>query len=85
MANETPIFRTAYTPSYSNEAYALIGTAVGRMVGTSFEDVFNDRLVGALGLKGTSYTVPAEITDNDVIPVSPHTAWWDSELGPYGP
>ena len=85
VANESPIFSTAYTPVYSNEAFAIIGLALSKIKGSSFEALFNESLIKPLSLSSTSYTVPSEITNYDVIPGTPLTSGWNVDLGVFGP
>lgn len=81
LASESPIFATAYSPAYSNEAFALLGLALSNIEGQALEDVFNERLVKALDLAGTYFSVPDEITEHDVIPGEPTASGWDSIFG----
>ena len=85
IASESPIFPAAYTPVYSNEAFALLGLALSKITGMSQEEAFNTALVDQLPLSGTSYTVPPKITGRDMIPGNPLLSNWNSELGVFGP
>lgn len=80
VASESPIFPTAYTPAYSNEAFALIGLALQSIFNEELEDVFNSAIVNALGLTSTSYNVPINTPDTAVIPGSPSSSGWDADL-----
>ena len=82
MATQSPIFQPAYTPVYSNEAFSLLGIALGRIAGTTLEDVLNESLVTPLSLSGTYYSAPSTITSHDVIPENPVVSGWTSEFGP---
>ena len=84
MAAERPIFPTAYTPVYSNEAFAILGLVLSNITGLPVEQLLDEKLVKGLGLKSTSYTVPPEITSHDVIPGSPLAANWNADLGIFG-
>ena len=85
IASESPIFPTAYTPVYSNEAFALIGLALQQIAGREPEAIFDSEIVKALGLTGTTYTVPESIPSTAIIPSNPKLAGWDSDLGVFGP
>ncbi|KAK5172736.1 uncharacterized protein LTR77_002856 [Saxophila tyrrhenica] len=85
VAMEAPIFSTAYTPVYSNEAYALIGLALEKITGVPFEASFNKSLVDALGLSSTYYTTPSAVSDQDVIPGRSDLVGWDGEFGAFAP
>lgn len=85
VASESPIYSTAYTPVYSNEAFALIGLALQEIAGQEPEAVFNSSIVDALGLTSTTYTVPDVTPDNALIPGTPLTAGWNTDLGVFGP
>jgi CubicO group peptidase (beta-lactamase class C family) len=87
VANESPIFTPAYTPVYSNEAFAIIGQILSNLAGQSVEELFNDRLVKDVGLKSTYYEVPSSIniTNRGVIPGSPEKAGWSTIFGPFSP
>lgn len=85
VTSESPIFPTAYTPAYSNEAFALIGLALQNIVNKEPEDIFNSAMVNALGLDSTSYATPKAIPDTAVIPGSPSSSGWDADLGPIIP
>ena len=67
-AGEPPVFQPANTPVYSNVGYTLAGVALSRITGKSLEDIFDQSLVKALSLKGTSYGAPPSLTGNYVIP-----------------
>lgn len=81
VANESPIFPTAYTPAYSNEAFALVALALKNIVTKQPEDIFNSAIVNALGLTATSYAVPKSIPNTAVIPGTPTTSGWNADLG----
>lgn len=85
VAVEAPIFRTAYTPVYSNEAFAILGYALEKVTGDSMEAMFNKSIIGALGLHNTYYTVPQTTSDNDIIPGPESWHNWYSELGGFNP
>lgn len=85
VASESPIFSTAYTPVYSNEAFAIIGLALQELVGQEPEAIFNTTIVDALGLTDTTYTVPSVIPKNALIPANPLAAGWNTDLGVFGP
>lgn len=85
VASESPVFATAYTPVYSNEAFALIGFALEQISKKLPQAIFDSQLVNALGLKGTSYTVPSTTPESAVIPGSPLKAGWNVDLGIFGP
>lgn len=50
IASESPIYATAYTPAYSNEAFALIGLALEDIAKKKSEATFNTTIVNQLGL-----------------------------------
>ena len=85
IASESPIYSTAYTPVYSNEAFALVGLALGDITNKQPEEIFNTSIVDALGLVGTSYTVPSTIPRTALIPGTPLEAGWSTDLGVFGP
>ena len=85
VASESPIFSTAYTPVYSNEAFALIGVALSKLTGEPMEKMFNESLVKPLGLSSTYYTVPDGITKHDVIPGTPLATGWINDFGVFSP
>ncbi|KAK3695993.1 hypothetical protein LTR37_018211 [Vermiconidia calcicola] len=85
VANESPIFSAAYTPVYSNQAFALLGLALQNITGIALETLFNDSIVKPLNLEGTFYTVPEEVTDNALIPGDPVAVGWTNEFGPFSP
>lgn len=84
VAYETPVFVPGYTAAYANGGFALIATAVERMTGIPWEELVDERLVSALNLTGTSYTVPSGFDGNYVIPASPLAAGWDAEFEVFG-
>lgn len=85
VASETPVFPNAYSPVYSNAAYVLVGVALERITGVSFETLFNERLVRPLGLNGTSYSAPPPINEHALVPGSPRSSFWDADLGDFAP
>ena len=85
MANESPLFRTAYTQVYSNEAFAIIGLALSRITGQPMETMFNETLRNELSLSNTYYNTPSEITEFDVIPGTLLKAGWAVDFGPFAP
>ena len=64
---EPPVFQAANTPVYSNVGYTLSGVALSRITGKSLEEIFDESLVKALNLTGTSYATPPSLTGNYVI------------------
>ncbi|KAK5684575.1 hypothetical protein LTS10_004447 [Elasticomyces elasticus] len=84
IATGSPIFPIAYTPVYSNEAFALIGVALSHLVGRSFEAVFNETLRSTLPLSNTYFTVPSDIGQG-VIPGTPLSTGFDGDLGVFSP
>lgn len=85
VASEAPVFLTAYTPVYSNAAYVLIGVALERITGVPFADLFNDKLVKALGLTSTSYSKPPPLDEHALVPLSPQLSFWNADLGTFAP
>ncbi|KAK3686354.1 hypothetical protein LTR37_019897 [Vermiconidia calcicola] len=85
VASESPIFSAAYTPVYSNEAFAILGLALQNITGIALETLFDDSIVKPLKLEGTSWTVPEEVTDNALIPGDPVEVGWSNEFGPFSP
>lgn len=85
MANESPVFSTAYTPVYSNEAFALLGIVLSNLTNTPIETLFNEDYRTKLGLASTYFEAPAEISGNDVIPQSPTIAGWGTPFGVFSP
>lgn len=85
VANESPIFSPAYTPVYSNEAFALLGLVLQNMKDTPTEALFKDHLVKTLGLDSTYFELPSGIDDRGVIPDSPTAAGWSTTFGAFSP
>ena len=52
-------FRPAAAWQYCNAGYWLVGAAIARLGGTTFEDALTRRLLGPLGMDHTGFTVPA--------------------------
>jgi CubicO group peptidase (beta-lactamase class C family) len=76
-------FPTAYTPSYSNANYALLGIALSNIVGASMDEIFNSSLARPLGLTATTPGNPRTITDKSVIPGGDEIkSGWQDVLGP---
>ncbi|KAK5719810.1 hypothetical protein LTR17_015099 [Elasticomyces elasticus] len=84
IATGSPIFPIAYTPVYSNEAFALIGVALSHLVGRSFEAIFNETLRSTLSLSSTYFTVPSDVGQG-VIPGTPLSTGFDGDLGVFSP
>lgn len=75
----------AYTPVYSNAAFVLIGVALERMTGKTFEDLFDEQLVRPLHLNATSYSAPPPVDEHALVPGSPRSSFWDADLGAFAP
>ena len=76
---EPALFLSGTTPVYSNNAFPLLGLALEKITGSDLETLYNESIVKALGLQHTSFTVPKSTRDG-VIPGTPTSSGWDSEL-----
>ncbi|KAK5710719.1 hypothetical protein LTR15_012875 [Elasticomyces elasticus] len=85
VATGSPIFPAAYTPVYSNEAFALIAIALSNITGRSFEAVFNETLRNTSSLSDTYYTVPSDAIGRGAIPGTLLSTGFDGELGVFSP
>lgn len=82
IMTEPPVFQSASTPVYSNNAFVLLAIALENITGKDLGSMFNESLVYALHLPGTSFDVPSSY-QNGVIPGDPTTSGWDSPFGPF--
>ncbi|KAL3479598.1 beta-lactamase/transpeptidase-like protein [Aspergillus californicus] len=73
-----PVFPTASSPAYSNDAYQLLGYVLEAMTSKPFRESLEKRLVERLRLTRTSYTAPE--SDQMIIPNPVNTSLWDLDL-----
>jgi CubicO group peptidase (beta-lactamase class C family) len=85
VANESPIFSTAYTPVYSNEGFAIFGLLLQEISNKPIEMLFNNSLVKPLNLTSTYFNVPSGVSGRSVIPQNPDTAGWRTAFGVFSP
>ncbi|KAI9826781.1 MAG: hypothetical protein M1819_007252 [Sarea resinae] len=82
--DDAPVFAPFYAPAYSNNAYKLLAYALENVTGSTFESLFEDKLVKPLNLTRTSYAKPS----NDswgVIPGNATTSMWYVDIGDDAP
>ncbi|KAI0414742.1 beta-lactamase/transpeptidase-like protein [Xylaria grammica] len=86
LLKQHPAYPTAYSPSYSNAAYTLLGYAQQAITGTSVEDAITNNIMGALGMSHSSFhDIPPS---GEVIPGGAGAATevgWNEDLGPTSP
>jgi CubicO group peptidase (beta-lactamase class C family) len=70
---------TFETPIYSNAAYGLLGLALEKITGQTFDEVFEETISKPLGLKRTFWAFPGN-DSNAVIPGDESSTWWDYDL-----
>jgi CubicO group peptidase (beta-lactamase class C family) len=56
------------TYAYSNFGYALLGQAVARAAGGSYEQLVSERILGPLGMTGSAFDLPRELADRRAVP-----------------
>ncbi|KAK5628829.1 hypothetical protein RRF57_004544 [Xylaria bambusicola] len=84
LLKQHPIYPTAYSPAYSNVAFALLGYAQQAITGTPIGDAITNNILKSLGMSHSSYEeIPSH---GGVIPGGDPTAvGWDEKLGPNNP
>lgn len=76
-------FPQGYTPLYSNANFALLGLALSNLADMPEEDIFDQHLVKPLGLNGTTFSNPSQVTKHSVIPGGDvQKSGWKNRLGP---
>lgn len=79
LLKQHPIFSTAYSPAYSNVAYALLGFAQEAITGTTVDEAISTNILSALNMTSSSYKTPPKT--GGVIPVNASTVGWNDDLG----
>jgi len=74
-----PVFSPGSTPVYSDMAYSLLAFALENITNTSFPDIFQKNLIGALNLTSTSYYAPNNLS-NSIVPVNDASATFSAFL-----
>ncbi|TLD05218.1 uncharacterized protein PgNI_09994 [Pyricularia grisea] len=83
LLKQHPIFSTAYSPAYSNVAYALLGFAQEAATGTPVGEAISAGIMSALDMRSSSYdTAPKS---GGVIPGNASAVGWDYDLGTTSP
>jgi len=82
MMAEPALFQSGSTPVYSNNAFVLLAIALENITGEDLSNIFNESLVEALDLPGTSFDVPSS-NQNGVIPGDPTSSGWNSPFGAF--
>lgn len=84
LLKQHPISSTAYTPAYTNVAYALLGYAQEALTGTPIDTALTENVFGVLGMYRTSFKDAP--STGGVIPGSDASAvGWDLDLGTSNP
>ena len=72
-----PVFPPAYTPSYSNAGFSLLGIALEAITGRTFSEVMENDVFKPLGMSDSSVVAPKN--SKGVIPVG--DSLWGLNLG----
>ncbi|KAI8945953.1 beta-lactamase/transpeptidase-like protein [Xylaria longipes] len=78
-----PTFSPFVTPAYSDVGYVLLGYALEKMTGKSFQQSFEDKLVKPLNLSHTFYKTPNDSLG--VIPGGRYVTTWAFNMGNESP
>lgn len=62
-----PVFNPEYQPVYSDMAYSLLALALENVTGSSFDNIFANKLIKPLGLTSTYTQAPTNLS-NSIIP-----------------
>jgi CubicO group peptidase (beta-lactamase class C family) len=79
LLNGSTSWRVGDRAAYSDLAYILLGFALEKVTGHSYEDVIRNRITKPLGLNSTEFQKPN--ASQAVIPVG--TTWFDADFGNY--
>ncbi|KAL2204599.1 beta-lactamase/transpeptidase-like protein [Sarocladium strictum] len=83
LLKQHPIFPTAYSPAYSNVAYALLGLAQEAITGVPVNEAINKGIFAALNMTSSSYNTPPK--SGGVIPGNASIVGWDWDMGMMNP
>ncbi|TLD28957.1 hypothetical protein PspLS_03580 [Pyricularia sp. CBS 133598] len=83
LLKQHPVFSTAYSPAYSNVAYALLGFAQEAATGTPVGEAISTGIMSALNMTSSSYNKAPK--SGGVIPGNPSAVGWDFDLGTNSP
>lgn len=83
LLEQHPIFPTAYSPAYSNVAYALLSFAQEAITGTPVSEAISTNVFAALNMTSSSYNTPP--SSGGVIPVNASASGWGLDLGETAP
>jgi len=75
------VFQPNDRSSYSNVGYALLGMAIAKMAGMSYEDSVAKAIITPLGMTNTGFSKPNDASG--IIPVIEHT--WALDMNVYKP
>ncbi|KAK0392840.1 hypothetical protein NLU13_2334 [Sarocladium strictum] len=76
LLKQHPIFPTAYSPAYSNVAYALLSFAQEAITGTPVSEAISTNVFAALNMTSSSYNTPP--SSGGVIPTAPSGSLYSS-------
>jgi CubicO group peptidase (beta-lactamase class C family) len=68
MQQVEAILPTAYYPHYSDGAFAILGRALERIAGTSWENFLTENIINVHGMKNTGWDYPQQVIDKMPIP-----------------
>ncbi|KAL4904070.1 hypothetical protein BDW74DRAFT_185753 [Aspergillus multicolor] len=74
-----PVFPASSVPTYSNDAFVVIGYILEELTGKSFSDLVDEHVVERLNLTHSSATKPAD--DIGIIPGLVNETFWDADMG----
>jgi CubicO group peptidase (beta-lactamase class C family) len=79
-----PVTVPFHTPVYSNAGFVILGYALEKITGKTFQELLKTSIADPLGLHRTSYSAPANNT-NSIIPGGVEKSMWSADIGDTGP
>ncbi|KAI0965732.1 beta-lactamase/transpeptidase-like protein [Xylaria arbuscula] len=84
LLKQAPEYPTAYSPSYSNVAYALLSYVQQAITGSPISTSVTDNIMGALGMSHSSFE-KAPLSGGVIPGGDPTAVGWNENLGPNNP
>lgn len=81
VKSQAPVFAPNQKSTYSNVAFELLGVALERVAGQTYESYIDEAIFKPLKMSKSTLSLPSD--DAGVIPLQPH--YWDVDIGIQSP